>query len=56
MNYIRHEVKPKTKDELVRGISDFWGTVDVVKCRKYIGHLKRVLPKVIELNGAATGY
>ena len=54
--YIRREVKPHTKDELVTGIKEFWSTVDVQKCTKYIGHLKKVLPKVIELRGAATGY
>ena len=54
--FIRREVKPKTKDELVQGIIQFWRTVDVAKCEKYIGHLRKVMPKVIELEGAATGY
>ncbi len=54
--YIRREVKPKVKDELVDGIAAFWRTVDVAKCTKYIRHLRKVLPKVIELDGAATGY
>ena len=54
--YIRREVKPRTKSELVQGISDFWATVDANMCKKYIGHLRKVLPKVIELDGAATGY
>lgn len=54
--FIRREVKPKTKDELVAGIECFWGTVTVEKCLKYINHLKKVIPKVIELNGDATGY
>ena len=54
--YIRGEVKPKTKDELIGGILEFWRTVDVNKCQKYIGLLKKVIPKVIELEGAATGY
>ena len=49
-------MKPKTKQELIDGISGFWATVDVDKCRKYIGHLSKVLPKIIEVNGAATGY
>ena len=31
-------------------------TVDQNKCLKYIGHLRKVMPKVIELHGAATGY
>ena len=54
--YIRREVKPNTKDELVNGILAFWATVDVAKCRKYIGHLKKVIPRVIEVGGQATGY
>ena len=54
--YIRREVKPKTKEQLIQGIAEFWGTVDKNKCLKYIGHLKKVIPKVIDLEGAATGY
>ena len=54
--YIRREVKPKTKEELMNGICAFWETVDVRKCTKYIRHLRKVIPKVIEMEGAATGY
>ena len=54
--YQRREVKPKTKDELVSGILEFWNTVDIAKCKKYIGHLRKVIPRVIEVNGDATGY
>lgn len=54
--FLRREVKPKSKQELIDGIRIFWSTVTVNKCQKYIGHLKKVLPKVIELEGAATGY
>ena len=54
--HVRREVKPKTKDELMGGVFQFWETVDVAKYRKYIDHLDKVLPKVIELDGAATGY
>ena len=54
--HIRREIKPHTKDELVAGILDFWKTVDRTKCAKYIRHLRKVLPKIIELDGAATGY
>ena len=34
--YIRREVKPTRKSELVDGINAFWRTVDVEKCRCYI--------------------
>ena len=54
--YMRRVVKPKTKDQLISGILEFWDSVDVEKCRKYIGHLKKVVPKVIEMNGGPTGY
>ena len=54
--YIRRVIKPANKDELVQGIQQFWATVDVQKCRRYIGHLRRVLPRIVELNGDATGF
>ena len=54
--YVRREVKPTTKDELVAGITEFWNTVTREKCRKYIRHLHKVIPRVIEVEGAATGY
>ena len=54
--FIRREVKPKTKQELIDGIVRFWETVTVEKCNRYINHLNKVIPRVIELEGAATGY
>ena len=54
--HLRAKVKPKTQLELVEGIKAFWSTVSRAKCRKYIGHLKRVIPRVIELKGDATGF
>ena len=54
--FIRREVKPTTKQELMDGIVRFWETVTVEKCNKYINHLNKVIPCVIELEGAATGY
>ena len=54
--FIRREVKPTTKAELISGIKRFWNTVDVHKCNKYINHLHKAIPKIIKLNGAATGY
>ena len=54
--YIRREKKPKTKQELIDGIKEFWATVTADKCQRYIGHLKKVIPAVIECEGSATGY
>ena len=56
--YIRREIKPPNKDKLVNGtcIPKLWRTVAIEKCRKYIGHLQKVIPRVIELEGQATGY
>ena len=54
--FLRREVKPTTKDQLVDGIRCFWATIDAAKCCRYIRHLKKVLPKVIEVQGNATGY
>ena len=44
------------KQQLINEIQQFRETVSIDKCKKYISHIKKVLPKVIELNGAATGY
>ena len=53
--YIRR-VKPRSKQELMDSIRAFWRTVTVTKCQKYIGHVKRVIPAVIQCKGRATGY
>ena len=54
--FIRREIKPRNKEQLVNGITQFWATVDAHKCCQYIGHLRKVLPAVIEKRGDATGY
>ena len=48
--FIRREVKPQNKEELISGIIQFWTTVTIAKCRKYINHLKKVIPRVVEVN------
>ena len=47
IEYLRREKKPTTKQELLSGTKEFWETVDVMKYRKYIRHLRKVLPRVI---------
>ena len=49
-------VKPVTYDELIAGIRTFSHTVDVAKCTKYINHLMKVNPKVIDAQGHPSGY
>jgi len=40
--FVRREVKPKTKDELIEGIKKFWQTVNVQKCAKYVRKLSNI--------------
>ena len=54
--HIRGQVKPRTKQELIDGIKDFWKRVDATLCTRYIRHLRKVIPAAIELNGEPTGY
>ena len=55
-DHLRGVVKPTNKQELIDGIVAFWNTVIQCKCAKYIRHLQKVIPKVIEQGGDATGY
>lgn len=54
--HLRARVKPRNQAELVAGIEGFWNTVTPNKCRKYIRHIYKVIPRVIELKGDASGY
>ena len=54
--YVRREVKPKSKEELITGIKAFQVTVTVEKCQMYIGHLRKVISEGIFCEGSATGY
>ena len=54
--FIRREVKPRTKDELVNGILQLWSTVAPEKCQRYISHLNKVILEIIRVEGEATGF
>lgn len=54
--YLRTVYKPKNLTDLKTGIKTFWSTVTPEECCKYINHLKKVIPKVIEVQGGPTGY
>ena len=53
--HLRLEVKAQNKEELIEGILSFWQN-DCAKCCRYINHLSKVLPKVIECEGRPSGY
>lgn len=55
-SFPRQIVKPKNKEDLVEGIQQFWQTVTAEKCQRYIGHLQKVMPKVIRRQGKESGY
>ena len=48
--------RPSCKEELVAALTKFWGTVTVEKCNRYIDHIFKVLPAVVEKKGDATDY
>ena len=54
--FLRNSYKPKNLEELKAGIQQFWQTMTPEVCKKYIGHLRKVIPKVIELKGDPSGY
>ena len=54
--FLCRKVKPLTQAELVQGIERFWAekmTPDL--CTRYINHLHKVIPKVIDCEGGPTG-
>lgn len=54
--HIRRRTKPRNQEELIAGIRQFWATVTPAMCSKYIDHLFKVIPKVVEVEGNATGF
>ena len=54
--YLRHQYKPTNMETLIDEIKRFWKSMTPAVCRKYIGHVQKVIPKVIEVAGEASGY
>ena len=54
--FLRNEYKPHNLSELKQGIKTFWESLTPEICSRYIGHLKKVIPKVVEVNGGPFGY
>ena len=54
--YVSKE-NPKSRDALVVCIIKFWEHhLTKAQCNRYINHIYRVIPKVIEVNGSHSGY
>ena len=54
--WLRNYHKPYTKEELISGIQQFWRErMTPEKCRKYISHIRKVIPVIVEVEGKATG-
>ena len=43
-------------EELKQWIQQFWMSLTPDVCQRYIGHLHKVIPKVIEVGGNPSGY
>ena len=55
-HHLRTVVKPRTKEALIDGITQFWAqAMTVEKCKRYINHVKKVLPIVVKHGGRASG-
>lgn len=52
--YLRGTAKPNNLAELIQGILTFWSTVTPAKCRKYMRHIAKVIPPVLENKGGPT--
>lgn len=56
-HFLRTEWHPTTTQALQDGINWWWNNrLTPELCQRYIGHIRKVLPKVIELEGRATGH
>ena len=55
-NYLQHQYKPRDLDSLVEGIGTFWKSLTPKVCDAYIKLLHKVIPRVIAVDGAASGY
>ena len=54
--FLRTTYKPSNTEELKAAIQQFWLTLTPDVCKKYIGHLHKVIPEVIAVRGNPSGY
>ena len=54
--YISSVVKPMVKQDLEDGLHQFWSALTPERCSRYINHIHKVMPKVLECEGGPTGF
>lgn len=55
-DFLQRCVKPKTKNELVTGIKQYWESLTDTQCSRYIDHIHKVLPHVVLNQGGPTNF
>lgn len=55
-HHIRRRKKPKNKQELLDGITEFWQTMTPENRVRYIDHLYKAIPAVVTTGGEASGH
>lgn len=59
-NYLRNKhfrkLENRNFEGLKQGIKAFWQTLTPKVCRKYIRHIHKIMPIVIQNKGDATGH
>ncbi|KAH3864538.1 hypothetical protein DPMN_027558 [Dreissena polymorpha] len=53
-DYLKRQVKPRTKAQLVHGITA--NNLTAEDCAKYIDHIHRILPHVVLNDGGPSGF
>ena len=54
--YLRYQYKPRDLQSLIGGILCFWNSLTPKICKRYTRHFHKVILKVIDIEGAASGY
>ncbi len=54
--FLRDKHKPRNLASLIKGIQKFCKTLTADVCCRYINHINRVIPKVIEENSGPSGF
>ena len=54
--YLRNTYKPRNLEQLKNGIKQFWATLTPDVCKRYIHHLDKVIPAVIQKEGNPSGF